>query len=44
LEKEGDAQCEGMKQSEQKAVLEQFKMGEHNTLVCTSIGEEGCTY
>jgi ERCC4-related helicase len=43
-EKEGDAQCEGMKQSEQKAVLEQFKMGEHNTLVCTSIGEEGCTY
>lgn len=40
-EKEGEKQVEGMKQNEQKAVLEQFKGGVHNALVCTSIGEEG---
>ena len=34
---------DGMKQGEQKDVIERFKEGTYNTLVCTSIGEEGCT-
>ena len=33
---------EGMKQDEQKNVIQRFKDGIYNTLVCTSIGEEGC--
>jgi ATP-dependent DNA helicase MPH1 len=32
---------EGMSQKEQQAVIEDFKMGKFNTLVATSIGEEG---
>jgi len=31
----------GMNQKEQKQTIEQFKAGEINTLICTSIGEEG---
>ena len=32
---------DGMKQDEQKDVIQRFKEGMYNTLVCTSIGEEG---
>lgn len=32
---------EGMSQKEQLAVIEQFKAGTYNTLIATSIGEEG---
>lgn len=32
---------EGMSQKEQAKILEEFKEGKFNTLVCTSIGEEG---
>lgn len=32
---------DGMKQGEQKNVIQRFKEGMYNTLVCTSIGEEG---
>jgi ERCC4-related helicase len=35
---------DGMKQDEQKDVIARFKDGVYNTLVCTSIGEEGCTF
>jgi Fanconi anemia group M protein len=31
----------GMSQKEQKAILDEFKLGTHNVLVATSIGEEG---
>lgn len=37
-DKEGD---EGMSQDEQKSVLERFRKGVYNVLVCTRIGEEG---
>lgn len=36
-----DAQVSGMSQVEQKQVIENFKKGLNNILVCTSIGEEG---
>ncbi|KAL6926775.1 hypothetical protein ACO0SA_004881 [Hanseniaspora valbyensis] len=36
-----EAQISGMTQPQQKKVIEDFKMGKHNILVCTSIGEEG---
>jgi fanconi anemia group M protein len=39
-----DVPMEGMKQDEQKNVIKRFKDGVYNTLVCTSIGEEGCTF
>lgn len=35
------AQNTGMTQAQQKEVIENFKSGKHNILVCTSIGEEG---
>ena len=35
------AQNTGMSQVQQKEVIENFKSGKHNILVCTSIGEEG---
>jgi ERCC4-related helicase len=35
---------DGMKQDEQKNVIARFKDGIYNTLVCTSIGEEGCKF
>ena len=35
---------DGMKQDEQKNVIARFKDGVYNTLVCTSIGEEGRKY
>jgi fanconi anemia group M protein len=38
-----DVPMEGMKQDEQKDVIKRFKDGVYNTLVCTSIGEEGRT-
>ncbi|CCF60463.1 hypothetical protein KAFR_0K01070 [Kazachstania africana CBS 2517] len=48
LEREGrrtgsseDAQINGMSQKQQKEVIQQFKNGDFNVLVCTSIGEEG---
>ena len=31
----------GLKQREQVETIERFKAGEHNVLVCTSVGEEG---
>jgi fanconi anemia group M protein len=31
----------GMKQEEQKRVIQEFRAGTHNVLVCTCIGEEG---
>lgn len=36
-----DAQIKGMTQKQQKEVIQKFKAGEYNVLVCTSIGEEG---
>lgn len=36
-----DGQLQGMKQAEQQQVIQQFKQGYHNVLVCTCIGEEG---
>ncbi|AMD20752.1 HDR009Cp [Eremothecium sinecaudum] len=36
-----EAQITGMTQKQQKDVLDRFKRGEFNVLVCTSIGEEG---
>lgn len=36
-----DAQIKGMTQKQQKEVIQQFKNGDYNVLVCTSIGEEG---
>lgn len=36
-----EAQLSGMNQSQQKDVLNKFKNGVYNVLVCTSIGEEG---
>jgi len=34
-------QSKGMTQKEQKKVVQEFKDGKHDVLVCTSIGEEG---
>lgn len=36
-----EAQISGMNQKMQKEVIHNFKKGEYNVLVCTSIGEEG---
>lgn len=36
-----EAQMNGMTQKQQKEVIQKFKDGEYNVLVCTSIGEEG---
>lgn len=36
-----EAQANGMTQKQQKEVIQKFKDGEYNVLVCTSIGEEG---
>ncbi|EJS43260.1 mph1p [Saccharomyces arboricola H-6] len=36
-----EAQISGMNQKVQKEVIHNFKKGEYNVLVCTSIGEEG---
>lgn len=36
-----EAQIKGMTQKQQKEVIQNFKRGEYNVLVCTSIGEEG---
>lgn len=36
-----EAQVKGMTQKQQKEVIQDFKKGDHNVLVCTSIGEEG---
>lgn len=36
-----EAQLNGMTQKQQKEVIQRFKSGEYNVLVCTSIGEEG---
>ncbi|CAI4064907.1 3'-5' DNA helicase SKDI_09G1650 [Saccharomyces kudriavzevii IFO 1802] len=36
-----EAQISGMNQKMQKEVIHNFKNGEYNVLVCTSIGEEG---
>lgn len=36
-----EAQVSGMNQKMQKEVIHNFKRGEYNVLVCTSIGEEG---
>ncbi|CAN3481330.1 ATP-dependent DNA helicase Mph1p [Diutina catenulata] len=36
-----DAQSRGMSQAVQKQIISQFKSGEYNVLVATSIGEEG---
>lgn len=36
-----EAQIKGMTQKQQKEVIQNFKKGEYNVLVCTSIGEEG---
>lgn len=36
-----NAQLKGMNQKTQKELIENFKSGEYNTLVATSIGEEG---
>lgn len=36
-----DAQIKGMTQKQQKEVIQKFRTGEYNVLVCTSIGEEG---
>lgn len=36
-----EAQINGMTQKQQKEVLDKFKQGSCNVLVCTSIGEEG---
>lgn len=37
----GGQSVKGMKQEEQKRVIQEFRDNVHNTLVCTSIGEEG---
>lgn len=36
-----EAQISGMNQKQQKEVIQKFKNGAYNVLVCTSIGEEG---
>lgn len=36
-----EAQINGMNQKQQKEIIQRFKHGEFNVLVCTSIGEEG---
>lgn len=36
-----EAQLNGMTQKQQKEVIQKFKNGDYNVLVCTSIGEEG---
>ncbi|QLG73739.1 hypothetical protein HG535_0F02500 [Zygotorulaspora mrakii] len=36
-----EAQLNGMTQKQQKQVIQDFKDGQYNVLVCTSIGEEG---
>lgn len=37
----GTDKMRGMKQEEQKRVIQEFRGGNHNVLVCTCIGEEG---
>ena len=37
----GTDKMKGMKQEEQKRVIQEFRDGNHNVLVCTCIGEEG---
>jgi Fanconi anemia group M protein len=37
----GKSGAEGLKQDEQIKILNRFKKGYYNTLICTSIGEEG---
>ncbi|AQZ10983.1 MPH1 (YIR002C) [Zygosaccharomyces parabailii] len=36
-----EAQITGMTQKQQKEIIQKFKDGDYNVLVCTSIGEEG---
>jgi Fanconi anemia group M protein len=39
--KSSSAGISGMSQKEQRTIIEKFKAGEINSLICTSIGEEG---